>query len=150
MKQKEILLIFSILITSFLILGPICACENVSDGFSQEPLNNTDDYDKFMDTVTDKVTPEKLGEIMKFGKDTATQKQTINAIFDLIFDETLKGMQYEKDPNALATIQKYGGMEAFKSQIKSICVKALKDEQEAYNTGNIMRMVLPINKLITT
>lgn len=102
-------------------------------------LNNTDDYDKFMDTVTDKVTPEKLGEIMKFGKDIATQKQTINAIFDLIFDETLKGMQYEKDPNALATIQKYGGMEAFKSQIKSICVKSLKDEQEAYNTGNIMR-----------
>ena len=103
------------------------------------PLNNTDDYDRFMDSVTDKVTTEKLGEIMKFGKDPATQKQTINAIFDLIFDETLKGMQYEKDPNALATIQKYGGMEGFKSQIKAICVKSLKDEQEAYNAGNIMR-----------
>ena len=103
------------------------------------PLNNTDDYDKFMDLPTDKVTPERLGEIMKFGKDSASQKQTINAIFDLIFDETLKGMQYEKDPNALATIQKYGGMEAFKSQIKSICAKSLKDEQEAYNAGNIMR-----------
>ncbi len=103
------------------------------------PLNNTDDYDKFMDSVTDKVTPEKLGEFMKFGKDPVTQKQTINAIFDLIFEETLKGMQYEKDPNALATIQKYGGMEKFKAQIKSICVKSLKDEQEAYNAGNIMR-----------
>lgn len=103
------------------------------------PLNTTEDYDKFMDLPTDKVTPERLGEIMKFGKDSASQKQTINAIFDLIFDETLKGMQYEKDPNALATIQKYGGMEAFKSQIKSICAKSLKDEQEAYNAGNIMR-----------
>lgn len=103
------------------------------------PLNTTEDYDKFMDLPTNKVTPERLGEIMKFGKDSVTQKQTINAIFDLIFEETLKGMQYEKDPNALATIQKYGGMEAFKSQIKSICAKSLKDEQEAYNAGNIMR-----------
>ena len=103
------------------------------------PLNTTEDYDRFMDLPTDKVTPERLGEIMKFGKDSASQKQNINAVFDLIFDETLKGMQYEKDPNALATIQKYGGMEAFKAQIKSICAKSLKDEQEAYNAGNIMR-----------
>ena len=103
------------------------------------PLKDTTDYDRFMDSVTDKVAPEKLGEIMKFGKDAVSQKQTINAVFDLIFDETLKGMQYEKDPNALATIQKYGGMENFKAQIKAICVKSLKDEQEAYNAGNIMR-----------
>ncbi len=105
-------------------------------------LKDTKDYDKFMDSVTDKVTPEKLGEIMKFGKDSASQKQTINAIFDLIFDETLKGMQYEKDPVALSVVQKFGGVDGFKAQVKSICVKALKDEQEAYNTGNIMRKEL--------
>lgn len=51
-------------------------------------------------------------------------------------------MQYEKDPNALATIQIYGGMDGFKAKIKSICAKSLKDEQEAYNAGNLMRKEL--------
>jgi hypothetical protein len=51
-------------------------------------------------------------------------------------------MQYEKDPVALSVVQKFGGVDGFKAQVKLICVKALKDEQEAYNTGNIMRKEL--------
>ena len=45
MNRKGILVIFSILISSFLVLGSVCACENISESFSQEPLNNTNDTD---------------------------------------------------------------------------------------------------------
>ena len=69
----------------------------------------------------------------------STRKSETNTKGLQIFDETLKGMQYEKDPVALSVIQKFGGVDGFKAQVKSICAKALKDEQEAYNTGNIMR-----------
>ena len=103
------------------------------------PINNTTDFDNFMDLPTDKISPEKIGKIMKFGENAESQKQTINAIFDVIFDETLKMMQYEKDPNARMTIQIYGGMDEFKAKIKSICADTLKNEQEAYNAGNLMR-----------
>jgi hypothetical protein len=45
MNRKGILVIFSILISSFLVLGSVCACENISESFSQEPLNNTNGTD---------------------------------------------------------------------------------------------------------
>ncbi len=97
------------------------------------------DYDKFLDTPTNKISEEKIREILYFGKNKETQNLVINMIFDRLFESRLKQMNYEQDPYVIAIINKNGGYEKFKTLIKKVCVTCFKDEREAYNVGNIMR-----------
>ena len=104
---------------------------------SKTPVKTISDYNKFMDSPAENITREKIGEILKLGKDDKTQKENINKIFDIVFDSLIQKM--ERDPNVFNAAQTYGGIEGLKNRIKFFCHNSFKNEEEAYKAGQIMR-----------
>ena len=62
-----------------------------------------------------------------------------NQVFDMYYDEILKRMNYQNDPNAISLIKKYGGYNQLKAEIKQICAKTFKMENEAYMVDSTIR-----------
>ena len=77
---------------------------------------------------------------MKLGADEVSQKQSINGIYNLLFDSLMKNMQ--NDPNLQYAVEKAGGYEEFSQLIKKLCVHTFRNEEEAYRTAQVMRQQL--------
>ena len=102
-----------------------------------EIFENMAEYNKFMDSTTDAVTRKNIGQILKLGADEASQKQSIDDIYNLLFNSLMKNMQ--NDPNLHDAVQKAGGYEEFSQLIKKLCVHTFRNEEEAYRTAQVMR-----------
>ena len=102
-----------------------------------EIFENMAEYNKFMDSTTDAVTRKNIGQILKLGADEASQKQSIDDIYNLLFNSLMRNMQ--NDPNLHDAVQKAGGYEEFSQLIKKLCVHTLRNEEEAYRTAQVMR-----------
>lgn len=105
-----------------------------------EIFENMAEYNKFMDSTTDSVSRGNIGEILKLGADEVSQKQSINGIYNLLFDSLMKNMQ--NDPNLQYAVEKAGGYEEFSQLIKKLCVHTFRNEEEAYRTAQVMRQQL--------
>ena len=105
-----------------------------------EIFENMAEYNKFMDSTTTNISRENIGEILKLGSDAESQKQTINEIYNIIFQSMTQKMH--NDPNLLYLMQKAGGYEEFSNLIKKLCAHTFRNEEEAYRTAQVMRQQL--------
>ena len=103
-------------------------------------FNSYDELYAFYDSATQSVTRSNLGKILKIGSEPAVQKQNINEIFNMIFDD-IAG-KFHGNPDMRTCLDNYGGYEGFRGEIKRICADSFKQEVEAYKAEQMLRQEL--------
>ena len=96
------------------------------------------DNDKFLEISCSEITDEEL-RLMHTPSKTCPFNKNIKLGFDIYLDGLMQKMQVENDERAQEIIEKAGGLEAFKTEIRKMTAHTLRLEEEAYKAGNQAR-----------